>query len=139
MARGRFVMTVTRVAINGFGRIGRAAFKALLGRGGVKLVAINDPGDPEILLHLFNFDSIHGRFQPPASLSDKVLCAGGQEVRLCQNSDPVELPWRDLEVDVVVESTGRFTDPLSAKKHLESGARRVIISALLPTPCLRLC
>ena len=110
-----------RIAINGLGRIGRAALKVALGRPEVEVVAVNDLADLETLKYLLKYDSVYGKFGRADEL--------GRSVQVLGEKDPEKLPWRDLGVEVVVESTGRFTDKVGAMKHLHAGAKKVIISA----------
>jgi glyceraldehyde 3-phosphate dehydrogenase len=126
-------MSNKRVAINGFGRIGRLTFRAYLesGRKDLDFVAINDLGSAEMNAHLLEFDSVHGRFPGKISVKDGHLKADGQNVAVLQQATPEKLPWRDLDVDIVMECTGRFTDREGAAKHLAAGAKRVLVSA----PC----
>jgi glyceraldehyde 3-phosphate dehydrogenase len=121
----------TRVAINGFGRIGRLVLRAALesGRDDLEFVAVNDLTDKETLAHLFEFDSVHRRFRGTVETWDHGIRVNGREIRVLSERDPGALPWGALGVDIVVESSGRFTDRASAAKHLEAGARKVIISA----------
>jgi glyceraldehyde 3-phosphate dehydrogenase len=121
---------MTRVAINGFGRIGRAVFRIIAGRpeSGVEVVAINDLSDDEILAYLLEYDSVMGRFDQEVSVSDGVMKAGDQSVRMLMERDPAKLPWEELEVDVVVEATGVFRDRESLNKHISAGAKRVILT-----------
>lgn len=123
-------MTV-KVAINGFGRIGRNAFKAKFLRnvGEVDIVAINDLTDPATLAHLLKYDSLFGKFSGTVEAKDNALVVNGKEIKVFSEKDPEQLPWGELGVDVVVESTGRFRDKESASKHLKAGAKKVIISA----------
>ena len=122
-------MTV-RVAINGFGRIGRNLFRAVREQGvDVEVVAVNDLTDPRSLAHLLKYDSVHRRFPGEVGVEGGDLVVDGRTVRVLSERDPAALPWGDLGVDVVVESTGFFTDRDKAAKHLEAGARKVIISA----------
>ncbi|MBW3662265.1 MAG: type I glyceraldehyde-3-phosphate dehydrogenase [Actinobacteria bacterium] len=119
-----------RVAINGFGRIGRNFFRAAKRRGlDLDLVAVNDLTDPETLGLLLKYDSVHGRYDGTVEVSGDGLIVDGDEFKVLAERDPAELPWKQLEVDVVVESTGFFTDRDGASKHLEAGAKKVIISA----------
>ncbi|WP_018085307.1 type I glyceraldehyde-3-phosphate dehydrogenase [Desulfurispora thermophila] len=124
-----------RIAINGFGRIGRNVFRAMLQRGllgsgsPVQLVAINDLTDPVTLAHLLNYDSVHGPLTTPVSATEGALRVGGSEIKVCALTDPAALPWAELGVDIVVESTGRFTSRAAAAGHLTAGAKKVIISA----------
>jgi glyceraldehyde 3-phosphate dehydrogenase len=126
-------MSNKRVAINGFGRIGRLTFRAYLesGRKDLDFVAINDLGSADMNAHLLEFDSVHGRFPGKISVKDGHLKADGQNVAVLQEATPEKLPWRDLDVDIVMECTGRFTDKEGAAKHLTAGAKRVLVSA----PC----
>ena len=122
-------MTV-RVAINGFGRIGRTFFRAAQTEGvGFEIVAINDLTDVETLAHLLKYDSIMGRFDEEVEVKEGALVVGGKEIKILAERDPQNLPWKDLGVDVVLESTGFFTDGTKAKAHLEAGAKKVILSA----------
>jgi len=122
-------MTV-RVGINGFGRIGRQSLKALLERTpGVDIVAVNDLVDTEMNAHLFKHDSTYGAYPGDVSHTDDALIIDGREIKVLQYRDPAQLPWGDLGVDIVLESTGLFTDAEKARAHLQAGARKVIISA----------
>ncbi|GAA1348725.1 type I glyceraldehyde-3-phosphate dehydrogenase [Falsarthrobacter nasiphocae] len=122
-------MTV-RVAINGFGRIGRNYLRAVLQQDSdVQVVAINDLTDNETLAHLFKYDSITGVLPHEVTYTDSALVIDGEEVRAFEEKDPSKLPWGELEVDIVIESTGRFTKAEDARKHIEAGAKKVIISA----------
>jgi len=126
-------MANTRVAINGFGRIGRLTFRAFLesGRKDLEFVAINDLGSAEANAHLLQFDSVHGRFPGKIAVTDGRLKADGQDVAVLSEASPAKLPWRDLDVDIVMECTGRFTKRATAAQHLDAGAKRVLVSA----PC----
>jgi glyceraldehyde 3-phosphate dehydrogenase len=121
---------MTRVAINGFGRIGRAVFRIIAGRpeSGVEVVAINDLSDDEILAYLLEYDSVMGRFDQEVSVADGVMTAGDQTVKMLMERDPAKLPWAELEVDVVIEATGVFRDRESLNKHISAGAKRVILT-----------
>ena len=120
----------TRIAINGFGRVGRAAFRAAFeGDADVEVVAINDITDAAMLAHLLAYDSVYGRFPAPVEAGDGFIDIDGTEVRVFAEADPSALPWGELGVDVVIESTGRFKTRSEAAKHLDAGARKVIISA----------
>lgn len=122
-------MTV-RVAINGFGRIGRTFFRAAQAEGvGFEIVAINDLTDVETLAHLLKYDSIMGRFNAEVEVKEGALVVDGKEIKILAERDPQNLPWKDLGVDVVLESTGFFTDGTKAKAHIEAGAKKVILSA----------
>jgi glyceraldehyde 3-phosphate dehydrogenase len=118
-----------RIAINGFGRIGRMCFRSLINHPEVEIVAINDLTDVPTLTHLLKYDSIHGRFPHAVSAGEGAIHALGKQVRVFAEKDPSTLPWKTLEVDLVIESTGHFTDREGAGKHLTAGARRVIITA----------
>jgi glyceraldehyde 3-phosphate dehydrogenase len=119
----------TRVGINGFGRIGRNFFRAACSDAALDIVAVNDITDAKTLAHLLRYDSVHGSFVGTVVAKDQSLVVNGKEIRVLASKDPAALPWKDLRVEVVVESTGRFTDRVGAGKHLEAGAGKVIISA----------
>ncbi|HEY2296213.1 MAG TPA: type I glyceraldehyde-3-phosphate dehydrogenase [Jatrophihabitans sp.] len=122
-------MTV-RVGINGFGRIGRNFFRALTAAGAdIGLVAANDLGDVKTMAHLLKYDSILGRFPGEVRVTDDGISVGGKSIKILAERDPANLPWGDLGVDVVIESTGFFTKAADAKKHIAAGAKKVIISA----------
>jgi glyceraldehyde 3-phosphate dehydrogenase len=124
-----------RVGINGFGRIGRNFFRAQQSLGAdIEVVALNDLGDAKTMAHLLRYDSNLGPFPGEVELGDGVLRAAGEEVRMLSERDPAALPWGDLGVDVVVESTGIFTDREGAQKHLDAGAKKVVISAPAKDP-----
>lgn len=123
-----------RVAINGFGRIGRAFMKLAFARGDIDVVAINDLGDPENMAYLLKFDSVYGRneFDVQVHNDEKVpyfILGGLQKVQIFSEKEPKKLPWKELDIDVVVESTGFFTDYDDARMHIKAGAKRVVISA----------
>ena len=118
-----------RIAINGFGRIGRMTLRVLFERQGLELVAINDLADAETLAHLLKYDSVHGNFPGSVQAEGSGILVNGSLVKLFSEKDPSNLPWQDLKVDLVIESTGLFRDRESASKHLKAGAKRVIISA----------
>ena len=118
-----------RVAINGFGRIGRYTAKLLLQKSDFKLVAINDLAEPKSIAHLLKYDSVHGKLGATISLSEDFLQVDNQKVALFSESNPENLPWKDLHIDLVFECTGRFTLKKDAQKHLQAGAKKVIISA----------
>ncbi len=118
-----------RVAINGFGRIGRLVARHLLAREGFELVAVNDLTSPDMLAYLFKHDSVHGTFRGEVAVEDGSLVLGGHRVKVLAERDPGALPWREMSVDYVFEGTGRFTDRAKAAAHLDAGARRVIITA----------
>src|SRR6266571_3684779 len=128
-------MANTRVGINGFGRIGRNFFRAHLERGGdFELVAINDLGDARTMGHLLKYDSVLGQLDEDVEVGDGVIRAGTTELKVLSERDPAGLPWRDLEIDLVIESTGFFTDREGAQKHLDAGAKKVVISAPATDP-----
>ncbi|WP_276497055.1 type I glyceraldehyde-3-phosphate dehydrogenase [Pontibacter litorisediminis] len=122
-------MSKIKVAINGFGRIGRLTFKALLQKENVEVVAINDLTDTKTLAHLLKYDSVHGRFNGTVEAYEGGIIVNGREIKITAEREPKNLPWGDLGVDVVLESTGRFVDDVSAGGHLEAGAKKVVISA----------
>jgi glyceraldehyde 3-phosphate dehydrogenase len=121
----------TRIAINGFGRIGRNVVRAAHRQGvtDLELVAVNDLTDAATLAHLLKYDSVHGRFGGTVEAADTGLVINGKPVRVLAEKDPAALPWKDLGVDLVLESTGRFTDRDAAARHLAAGAKKVVISA----------
>ncbi|GAA4903408.1 type I glyceraldehyde-3-phosphate dehydrogenase [Tessaracoccus lubricantis] len=122
-------MTV-KVAINGFGRIGRNFYRALVAAGAdLDVVAVNDLTDNKTLAHLLKYDSILGRFPGEISYDDDALIVDGKEIKAFAEKDPAALPWKDLGVDIVIESTGFFTDATKAQAHIEAGAKKVLISA----------
>jgi len=124
-----------RVGINGFGRIGRNFFRARLERGAdIQIVAINDLGDAATMAHLLKYDSLLGPLPGGVELGDGVIHAGGQELKVLAERDPAALPWGDLGVDVVLESTGFFTSREGAQKHIDAGAKKVVISAPATEP-----
>lgn len=118
-----------RVAINGFGRIGRLTLRRLLLNDNVNVVAINDLADLDMLLHLFKYDSVHGKFEGDIQRKDNQLIINGDAIDFYSNRNPEELPWGENDIDVVVESTGFFRSKDDASRHLNAGAKRVIISA----------
>ena len=120
-----------RVGINGFGRIGRQVLRAAKEQGVADLdfVAVNDLTDTATLAHLFKYDSVHGTYEGSVEAGEGSITIDGDEIRILSEKDPAQLPWKDLGVDVVLESTGRFTDAASAGKHIAAGAKKVIISA----------
>lgn len=119
----------TRVAINGFGRIGRNAFKIAFDRDDLEIVAINDLTDTKTLAHLLKHDSNYGAYHHDVGFDDQNIFVNGTAIKVLAEKDPAALPWKDLSVDVVIESTGFFVDPAKAKAHVEAGARKVVISA----------
>src|ERR1700743_3313062 len=118
-----------RVAINGFGRIGRVFLRNVLSKPGIEVVAINDLTDSHTLAHLFKYDSVHRGFNGTVSAGDNEIIVNGRYIKILQEKDPSQLPWKDLAIDLVIESTGRFTSRQGAAQHLTAGAKQVIISA----------
>ncbi|RSK56639.1 type I glyceraldehyde-3-phosphate dehydrogenase [Bacillus canaveralius] len=118
-----------KVGINGFGRIGRVVFRAALNNPNVEVVAVNDLTDANMLAHLLKYDTVHGKLDQDVTVDGDSLVVGGKKVKVLAERDPAQLGWGDLGVEVVVESTGRFTKRADAAKHLEAGAKKVIISA----------
>jgi len=121
----------TRVGINGFGRIGRQVLRAAKQQGvaDLEFVAVNDLTDTNTLAHLFTYDSVHRTYQGTVSAESDAICVDGERIRIFAEKDPGKLPWKDLKVDIVLESTGRFTNAPDAHKHIDAGAKKVIISA----------
>ncbi|NOX19812.1 MAG: type I glyceraldehyde-3-phosphate dehydrogenase [Nitrospirae bacterium] len=128
-----------KVAINGFGRIGRNFFRASMNQNDFEIVAINDLTDAKTLAHLLKYDSVHGIFDAEVSAKDDAIVVNGKEIRITSITEPAKLPWKDLGVDFVIESTGRFRDKASASQHLEAGAKWVIISAPAKEPDITVC
>ncbi len=122
-------MTKIRVAINGFGRIGRATAKLMLQNDSIEIVAINDLSDNETLAHLFQYDSVHGKFNGQVTSNQTSVTINGKSISATAERNPENLPWKKLGVDVVIESTGHFRTPELAGKHLTAGAKKVILSA----------
>jgi len=122
-------MSKSRVAINGFGRIGRITFRALLDKENVEVVALNDLTDTKTLAHLLKYDSIHGKFPGEVDHDDSHLIVNGAKIPVYAEREPKNLPWKDTGVDIVLESTGKFVDDAGVGQHLEAGASRVVISA----------
>ncbi|RXT04043.1 type I glyceraldehyde-3-phosphate dehydrogenase [Ammoniphilus sp. CFH 90114] len=120
---------MVKVGINGFGRIGRNVFRAALNHPEVEIVAVNDLTDASTLAHLLKYDSIHGRLDADVKAGNGYISVNGKEIKVLAERDPAGLPWGELGVDIVVESTGRFTKREDAAKHMEAGAKKVIISA----------
>src|SRR3990172_7743399 len=130
---------VTRVAINGFGRIGRCFLRASKGYQEFEVVAINDLTDAKTLAHLLKYDSVHGIFAAEIKTGEGSITVDGREIKILAMTEPEKLPWKDLGVDIVIESTGRFTDKPSASKHLNSSTKWVIISAPAKEPDMTVC
>jgi glyceraldehyde 3-phosphate dehydrogenase len=126
-------MAVT-VGINGFGRIGRMLLRAAYPRDDIEFLALNDLTDPNTLAHLLRYDSVHGRIKADVTVDRNDIVVDGKRIRVISEKDPSKLPWRDLGVDIVIESTGIFRDRAQASKHLDAGAHKVIISAPATDP-----
>jgi len=118
-----------KVSINGFGRIGRLVFRAALNNPQVDIVAVNDLTDAKTMAHLLKYDSVHGIFNADVQATDNAIIVNGKEIKVTAITDPAALPWQELGVEVVVESTGRFSKRSDAAKHLDAGAKKVIISS----------
>jgi glyceraldehyde 3-phosphate dehydrogenase len=128
-----------RVGINGFGRIGRNFLRSSQGVGGIEIVGINDLTDAKTLAHLLKYDSIHGMADVDVQAKDNSIMINNKEIGVTAITDPAQLPWKELNVDVVLESTGRFVDKAGASKHLTAGAEWVIISAPAKEPDATIC
>lgn len=122
-------MEQIRVAINGFGRIGRLSLRALLQKANIEVVAINDLTDATTLAYLFKYDSNYGRFPNKVTAVESSLFVNGKKIRVLAESNPAKLPWEELQIDIVLEATGRFLDKASTSQHLAAGAKHVVISA----------
>ena len=122
------------VAINGFGRIGRLVLRAGIKDKSINWVCVNDVTDAATLAHLFKYDSVHGKYEGTVEYTEDSLIIDGKKIKVLSVLDPQKLPWKDLNIDVVVESTGRFTDREGAQQHLNAGARKVLISAPAKNP-----
>jgi glyceraldehyde 3-phosphate dehydrogenase len=118
-----------KIAINGFGRIGRMTLRALQNKPEVEVVAVNDLTDIKTLTHLLKYDTAHGRFPGEVTADGDVMVVNGKRIQLLSERDPAKLPWGDLGIDVVIESTGRFTDKSAAQAHIAAGAKKVLITA----------
>ena len=118
-----------KVGINGFGRIGRMVLRAAYTRDDIEFLALNDLTDPNTLAHLLRYDSVHGRIAAEVEVEDDSIVVDGRRIRILSERDPEKLPWGDLGVDIVIESTGIFRDRTQASKHLDAGAKKVLISA----------
>jgi glyceraldehyde 3-phosphate dehydrogenase len=123
-----------RVGVNGFGRIGRVFFRTALNDKDIEVVGVNDLADAKTLAHLLKHDSVHGTLAAEVKAKDGAIFVDGREIRVSAVKDPASLPWKDLGVDVVIESTGVFRDTATASKHLQAGARKVIITAPAKDP-----
>ncbi len=122
-------MSTVKVAINGFGRIGRLVFRQIYNMDGIDVVAINDLTSPAVLAHLLKYDSAQGRFGQDVTSTENSIIVNGHEVKVYAQKDPAQIPWEQHDVDVVIESTGFFTDKAKAEAHITAGAKRVVISA----------
>src|ERR1700712_1194882 len=122
-------MSTVKVAINGFGRIGRLVFRQIYDMEGIDVVAINDLTTPAVLAHLLKYDTAHGKFETEVKSTDNAIVVNGEEVKIYAQKDPSQIPWGEHNVDVVIESTGFFTDKAKAEAHISAGAKRVVISA----------
>jgi glyceraldehyde 3-phosphate dehydrogenase len=122
-------MSTVKVAINGFGRIGRLAYRQIHGLEGMDVVAINDLTSPKVLAHLLKYDSAQGRFEEEVKATENSIIVNGKETKIYAHKNPAEIPWKQHEVDVVLECTGFFTDKDKAAAHITAGAKRVVISA----------
>ena len=122
-------MSTVKVAINGFGRIGRLVYRQIYNMEGIDVVAINDLTSPEVLAHLLKYDSAQGRFDQEVTSTDNAIIVAGDEIKIYAQKDPAQIPWGQHDVDVVIESTGFFTDKEKAQAHITAGAKRVVISA----------
>ena len=120
---------MARIAINGFGRIGRSFFRAAFGLKEFDIVAVNDLTDTKTLAYLLKYDSVYGRYDKEVSAADHELVVGKNKIRVLAEKEPVRLPWAELGVDIIIESTGFFTDGDKARAHLDAGAKRVVITA----------
>jgi glyceraldehyde 3-phosphate dehydrogenase len=132
------ILMAVRVGINGFGRIGRNVLRAGLKMKELEFVAVNDLTDAQTLAHLLKYDSVHGKFGARVEAKKDAISIDGKEVKVFALKDPAQLPWKDLGVDVVLESTGRFTDRVGGSKHIEAGAKKVVVSAPAKDPDISL-
>jgi len=122
-------MSTVKVAINGFGRIGRLVYRQIYKMDGIDIVAINDLTSPKVLAHLLKYDSAQGRFEEDVKATENSIIVNKEEVKIYAQKDPAQIPWKQHEVDVVLECTGFFTDKAKAEAHITAGAKRVVISA----------
>ncbi|HUF92329.1 MAG TPA: type I glyceraldehyde-3-phosphate dehydrogenase [Candidatus Limnocylindria bacterium] len=123
-----------RVGVNGFGRIGRVFFRTALEANDIEVVGVNDLADAKTLAHLLKHDSVHGNLKAEVTSKGEAIFVNGREIRVCALKDPATLPWKELRVDIVVESTGLFRDTATASKHINAGAKKVIITAPAKDP-----
>ena len=128
------MISIINVAINGFGRIGRLVLRAGIKDKNINWVAVNDVTDAKTLAHLFKYDSVHGKYDGKVEVTDDSLIIDGKKIKVLSILDPLKLQWKDIKIDVVVESTGRFTDRQGAEQHLKAGAKKVLISAPAKNP-----
>src|SRR5690625_1562179 len=126
---GGLLMTKTRIAINGFGRIGRMVFRQAILDDQLEVVAINASYPKETLAHLIKYDSVHGKFEREIEIRDDGFEIDGQKITQCNSREPETLPWKELDIDVVVEATGKFNSKEGASRHLQAGAKKVVITA----------
>src|SRR5579871_4352577 len=122
-------MSTVKVAINGFGRIGRLVYRQIYNMKGIDVVAINDLTSPKVLAHLLKYDSAQGRFNEDVKSTENSITVNGDEIKIYAQKSPADIPWKEHDVDVVLECTGFFTDKEKAELHLKGGAKRVVISA----------
>src|SRR5512136_2660122 len=122
-------MSTVKVAINGFGRIGRLVYRQIYNMEGIDVVAINDLTSPKVLAHLLKYDTAQGRFNADVKATENAISVNGDEIKIYAQKDPSQIPWGSHQVDVVLECTGFFTDAEKAKAHITAGARKVVISA----------
>src|SRR5690606_23904708 len=120
---------MTKVGINGFGRIGRLAFRAAIQRSDIEIVGINDIVDPEYMAYMLKYDSTHGRFNGDVQVQDGGLVVNGKKIRVTAERDPANLKWSDVGAEIIIESTGLFLTKELAQKHIQAGARKVVLSA----------
>ena len=118
-----------KVAINGFGRIGRLAFRQMFGAEGFEIVAINDLTSPEMLAHLLKYDSVQGRYDHTVSNGEDYIKVDGKKIKIFSEADPSKLPWGELDVDLVLECTGFYASKAKSQAHIDAGAKKVVISA----------
>jgi glyceraldehyde 3-phosphate dehydrogenase (phosphorylating) len=123
------IMSTVRVAINGFGRIGRLVYRQIYKMDGIDVVAINDLTSPKVLAHLLKYDSAQGRFDQDVKSTENSIVVNGDDIKIYAQKDPAQIPWKDHQVDVVLECTGFFTDKTKSEAHLKAGAKKVVISA----------
>jgi len=120
---------MTKIGINGFGRIGRLAFRAAINRKDIEIVGINDIVDPEYMAYMLKYDSTHGKFNGTVTVKDKNLVVNGKTIRVTAEKDPANLKWNEVGAEIVIESTGLFLTMADAQKHITAGAKRVVMSA----------